>query len=121
IGKGFRRGTHGCIVGIERDSCACLLARELSLTVARKSCAHEILNGRQDALGFLPGDEPARNFYRGLGGNDRLCAHALVAAGDAVELERRARPELLQHRPVALASRLMQPDSAKEVLAIEAE
>src|SRR5690606_7206687 len=50
IGEGFRCGTHGCIVGIERDRCACLFARELSLTVARKSCAHEIFNSGQDVL-----------------------------------------------------------------------
>src|SRR5262249_55720604 len=57
--------------------------------------AHVLFDELGDALGILARNEPGREFRVGLGGDDRFCALALVAAPDSVQFERRTRPELL--------------------------
>ena len=79
------------------------------------------LDGLQHLLGVLPRHQPAGDLHRGLRGDDRLGADALVAAGDAVELQRGARPDLLEHAVALLAGRLAQPDIAEERAIVEAE
>ena len=53
-----------------------------------------------DGLEFLVGRETETHFRGGLGGNHGLRAIARKPSHDAVDLERRERPEALQHRVV---------------------
>ena len=58
-----------------------------------------------NALGRLVGDEAESEFGAGPGGDDGLAAFALVTAGEAVDLDGRARDALFLRRITALAEK----------------
>ncbi len=91
-------------------------AEELGPAVGGQAFATKRWMAAMHLVGVLAGHEPAGDLHRGLGGNDRLGADALVAAGDAVEFERRPRPELLEHAKLLLAGRLREADRRRGTL-----
>ena len=96
-------------------------SRSSALQSVGQTLLHELLDALQHLLGVLARHQPAGDLHRRLRGDHGLGADALVAAGDAVELHRRARPDLLEHAVAALARGLAQAHGAQELAGIEAE
>ena len=66
-----------------------------------------------DPLWILARHEPAGDLGAGMARDDRLLASACVAAGDAVELQRRPDPVALQERVALLARALGDADGVE--------
>ena len=69
----------------------------------------------------LIGDEAEGKFGRGLRRDHRLGAGSGIAADDAVHLDRRPRPELLENASVRFASGRAQAHLAEKTRRVEAE
>src|SRR5690606_2617618 len=94
---------------------------ELGAAIGRQPVADELAERFPDSLRVLAADEPEADLRACLGRDYRLEARPRVATPDAVHLGRRARPDMLERRVAALASRVLQPDIAQETLRAEGQ
>src|SRR6185503_13026954 len=108
-------------LAVEGDALGAARVEVLGLAVLRQPLPDETLDPLQHLLGVLPRYEPAGDLHGGARGNNGLGADALIAAGDAVELHRRPRPDLLQHAVAPLAGRMPEADPAQERRLVESE
>ncbi len=82
---------------------AAVKERRLDAHAFRRQALHVLDEAAADVLGLLVGDEPHRHLGAAPGRQHGLGAAALVAAEDAVDVERRPHRGALERREVALA------------------
>ncbi len=117
----FHGAAHMRRARIETDGRAAVRAGEFHGAVRRQTILDELVHDLEHMLGILSGHEPAGDFHRSLRRNDCLRARTLIAARDAVELDGRTRPELLDEREGLLARRNRKPDALEERLGGDAQ
>ena len=82
---------------------------------------HKALEPFQDGVRPLTGDQAKGDLRRRFGGNDGFSARPGIAADDAVDLQRRAGPELFQEAAIRLARRARQANRPENPRFVEAK
>ena len=118
--RGARLAHGGAVEGKVNCRAATVLA-ELDLGVGRQPIRHILAEGGANLVRVLSGDEAEGDLGFRRGRKHRLEAGAGIAAGKAVDLAGRARPDLLEHGAVDLAGRRRQAGAAEEGGSVEAE
>src|SRR5690606_11196972 len=102
VGERLRGALNGPRLRIETDGCTPVRADELGCAIRGQMIANELMDGLEHAIGILTRHEAAGDFRRSFRRNDSLRAGALIATRNAIELERGARPQLLDDGAVFL-------------------
>ena len=100
------RNANGRMIGIDHQAPGEALSTRTSARGSLWEHSSPPIRGKRGDhfLGIiLIGDEPDADLCRGGGGNHGLGASRGEAAGDAVNLKRRPRPDALEHRTFRLA------------------
>ena len=114
-------GLKGGRAGIEADRRRSAFMREGHARISRQAAFDEAMQAREEFARILSGNQAEGQLGGRLRRDHRLGAGSAIAAYDAVDLDGRPRPELLEHAEAPFAGGVAQAHAAEKSRLVETE